>query len=592
MPRDLLMLDAFRSQGLKSVVYGGIIVAIIVAFVISSPFGRGQSRTKNPLKSECAVEVRGECVSPRDFRASLSLALPRADEAALKQLQLRKRVADGLVERNLLVQDAERLGVTVSDDDLNVDLIRGHALISMGVETPGVTLQQLRLDDERPMRVILATKSAKDFDQKAYDKAVRQTTGRGQAEFREMQKAEHIAARMRDLVRSRVRISDSEAYDVFVRERSTASFKVVKLSRQWFAKNAVDLSLDNLDKFAADHKAEVDGAWEQRKAQYAGECRRARHLLIKIDDNATDDDKVAARKRADEARVRFPKEKFEEIAREVSEDPGSAVDGGDLGCVQKGKMVKPFEDAVFALKAGEISGVVESKFGFHVIWLESILSGEAAEAQGRRELVKGMMLGLEAETKSVEAAKQIRAAVAGGKTLEAAVSEVVGAIEAAHAKSLEKGAKKNDKKDDKKDAKKDEKKDAKKPSDDPDRPSVEEKKDITAEGSVVAGAAQGVNPTALGFALQKPGDTTPDVIKLEQGYAVITLVEKKPASREAFEKDKDRFMSALLDAKRHDALIAYVANLREAAKAEIKVDPAYTSDAAGPANEGDPGDGP
>ncbi|MFO0659237.1 MAG: peptidylprolyl isomerase [Polyangiaceae bacterium] len=577
------MLDAFRSQGLKSVVYGGIIVAIIVAFVISSPFGKGQGKTKNPLKSECAVEVRGECVSPRDYRAALSLAFPRAEEAALKQLQLRKRIADGLVERTLLAQDAERLGITVSDDDLNQDLIRGHALVSLGVETPGITMQQLRLDDERPMRVILPPRNGKEFDQKNYEKSVRLATGRGPAEFRENQKVEQIAARMRDLVRSRVRISESEAYDVFVRERSTASFKVVKLTRQWFAKNAVDVSQEGLDKFATEHKAEIDAAWEQRKSQYAGECRRARHLLIKVEEGSSDDEKVAARKRAEEAKARFPKEKFEDIAREVSEDPGSAIDGGDLGCVQKGKMVKPFEDAVFALKAGEISGIVETKFGFHVIWLESILNGEQAEALGRREIVKGMMMGVEAETKAVEAAKQIRAAVAGGKTLEAATQEVVSAIEAARAKNAEKN-----KKGDKKEPTKDETK----PSEDPDRPVVEEKKDITADGTLLAGAATGVNPTALGFALTKPGETTPDVIKLEQGYAVITLVEKKPASRETFEKEKERFSAALLEAKRHDALVAYVNNLREAAKNEIKVDPAYTTDQAGPANDADPGDAP
>ena len=69
-------------------------------------------------------------------------------------------------------------------------------------------------------------------------------------------------------------------------------------------------------------------------------------------------------------------EDFAKLAGEFSEDPGSRAQGGDLGWFGRGMMVKPFEDAAFALKPGEVSGIVESQFGFHIIKLEERRGGQ------------------------------------------------------------------------------------------------------------------------------------------------------------------------------------------------------------------------
>src|SRR5690606_12401647 len=76
------------------------------------------------------------------------------------------------------------------------------------------------------------------------------------------------------------------------------------------------------------------------------------------------------------AELRKDPSRFAELAKQHSDDPGSAEQGGDLGFFGRGAMVKPFEDAVFKLKAGEISNLVETEFGFHIIRLNEVKGGE------------------------------------------------------------------------------------------------------------------------------------------------------------------------------------------------------------------------
>jgi peptidyl-prolyl cis-trans isomerase D len=137
---------------------------------------------------------------------------------------------------------------------------------------------------------------------------------------------------------------------------------------------------------------------EEVKAQYAAnmktytqeEQREAAHILIAVKPDAPDAEKAAAKKKADGiyAQAKANPAKFGDLAKQYSQDPGSAAQGGDLGSNPRGTMVKSFDDAVFAMKPGEIVGPVQSEFGWHVIKLIGVTPAKTLafdEAKGQIE---------------------------------------------------------------------------------------------------------------------------------------------------------------------------------------------------------------
>lgn len=121
--------------------------------------------------------------------------------------------------------------------------------------------------------------------------------------------------------------------------------------------------------------ADLRSYYEQNAQRLAGtEERRASHILINAPQSAPKAERDAARAKATEllAQARKAPDNFAALARKHSQDPGSANKGGDLEFFARGAMVKPFEEAVFALKKGEVSDLVETEFGFHIIRVTDI----------------------------------------------------------------------------------------------------------------------------------------------------------------------------------------------------------------------------
>lgn len=141
---------------------------------------------------------------------------------------------------------------------------------------------------------------------------------------------------------------------------------------------------------------EVAGYYESNKKRYTDEeARRSSHILI-----LSEKDKAAAKAKAEAilADVRKNPADFGKIAKAKSEDPGSAEKGGDLGVLEKGRFVKPVEDAILKLKQGEISDLVESEYGYHIITVTEVKPAQVKPL----EEVKGEIA---AEIKKQKAAK-------------------------------------------------------------------------------------------------------------------------------------------------------------------------------------------
>ncbi len=128
--------------------------------------------------------------------------------------------------------------------------------------------------------------------------------------------------------------------------------------------------------------------YEQEKSRFmSAEQRLASHILITVPEDAAPAVRAAAEKKAAELaeQARRPGADFEALAKANSQDPGSSESGGDLGWVEQGAMVKPFEDALFSMEAGEVRGPVQTDFGYHVLKLREVKGGQGQSFEDVRD---------------------------------------------------------------------------------------------------------------------------------------------------------------------------------------------------------------
>lgn len=148
---------------------------------------------------------------------------------------------------------------------------------------------------------------------------------------------------------------------------------------------------------------------ENRHSYLTAEQRLTSHILIEVPSDASPAAVEAARKAAQEARERIVEggDKFAEVAREVSDDAGSAQAGGDLGWIERGQMSGDFEEALFALEKGEVSKPVKTGYGFHVIKLRDIQEPQGQTFEEAREQVAADYRESEAERLYLEQADRL-----------------------------------------------------------------------------------------------------------------------------------------------------------------------------------------
>jgi len=184
---------------------------------------------------------------------------------------------------------------------------------------------------------------------------------------------------------------------------------------QFETKESIDvqllaLTLDDVARQISVPPAELQSYYEQNKASFTEpEQRRASHILLTVGEGGSAKDKDGARKLAQEllARIKARPDDFAKLAQEYSKDPGSAAKGGDLGFQGRNMLAsKPLEDALFGLKPGEISDIVETDFGLHLIRVTEIKGGAVAPFEQVKGKIEATFRQQQAQKKFAEAAEQ------------------------------------------------------------------------------------------------------------------------------------------------------------------------------------------
>lgn len=313
---------------------------------------------------------------------------PEAKQAVLDQLVAERAINAEIVRNHLTVGDAA-LQKAILDiqafrkEDGSFDMDRYKAALAAQGMTPDMFDARMRHD-------LAVQQLVGSVEQTAFaPRTVANRLSDINSEEREVQEMLFPAANYV----SQVKVTDDMVKAYY--DKNAAQFQVpatIKAEYVVFDQSAVEKQVNVTD-------AEVADAYNKNKARFTTpEKRTASHILINVKKGASAAEDAAAKAKAQAIldEVRKNPNDFAKIAKAQSQDPGSAELGGDLGVVQKGVFVKPVEDAIYGLKEGEVSGLVRSEFGYHIIKVtkvvpESQKSLEDAKPEIVAELKKAKM---------------------------------------------------------------------------------------------------------------------------------------------------------------------------------------------------------
>ena len=292
------------------------------------------------------------------------------DPSIMENPEIRKAVLDRLIADRLVTIGADRAGIRLSDRQLAEKIVAEPAFQEDGRFSKQRYEAIARANNLTPPG--LDERLRQDFAEQQFRDAILQTafvpkaTIDGFIRLSEQSRDVSVINFTPDQYLPKVKITPEQVksyYDEHPKEFTTP--EEVKV-------DYIELSVDALAAQATVTPEEVKRYYDEevKKGTFGvPEERRASHILITVAPDATDAQRKAAEEKAQKiaAEVRKNPKSFAEVAKKESQDPGSAAHGGDLGYFGRGAMVKPFEDAVFAAKKGDILGPVKSDFGYHVI---------------------------------------------------------------------------------------------------------------------------------------------------------------------------------------------------------------------------------
>ena len=379
------MLQAIRDR------VTGILAWLIIG-LISIPFALwGIDQYLQRDVKLYAAKVNDVEISVQDFRFAYlqqlnrlrNLLGERFDRATFSTPEFKKQVLERLVEEEVIVQAAGEAGMAISDALL---ASRIHAMQEFQ-EDGQFSEERYRLLLNRqnltPARFEQLMRRSLLIDQ--YVGGIRDTAVATPAEVDQGLRLQGQQRHVRY-----VRIPASDFQDVEISEEDIqARYQELKdrfIEPEQVRLQYIELKLSDLTAGIEVDEDELKRLYEQRKQQAADEQRRARHILVEVGQNASEQEVAAAREKAEKL-VKQLREgaDFAELAKKESDDPGSAPQGGDLGFFGRGAMVPEFEEAAFALAKGAISDPVRSPFGFHIIQVTDIRKGKAPSFEEMRD---------------------------------------------------------------------------------------------------------------------------------------------------------------------------------------------------------------
>ena len=394
------MLDAIRKH-----TQGWLAKAILA--IITIPFALfGIDSYLNQAGGNVAVAtVAGDKISVQEFSNSIENVRNRlqsegqkVDAALLDSPELKQSVLDGLITRRLVNKEVQNAHFRISDDQLNQHILSMPEFQENGKFSEDLyqkTLQQNKLTAakfESSIRSDMVTQQARDGVAKLAfaPQAIAEKALQFAFQQREVSTVDVKAS---DFI-SQVKVTPEQIKQYY--EQHKDKFKVPEQVKLEFAL----LSAASLMGQVSVSDQEVKEFYDANAAKFQGdEQRQASHILIGF----SGQDKETAKAKALDilAQVKKNPKNFEELAIKYSQDTGSATKGGDLGSFGRGAMVKPFEDAVFGMKVNQISDLVESEFGYHIIKLNGV-TGQATSFDQMKPQIKAELIFQKAQAKYAE----------------------------------------------------------------------------------------------------------------------------------------------------------------------------------------------
>lgn len=541
------MLNLFRQGGFMKAFLGGIVLLIMAAFAFD------YRQTSSGFKQECVVTVDDSCVDPKDYNLLTRLVgVPGMTNKALQKTGFPQHALNALVERELLLKEARRLGVGVSEDDIDAELALGRVHFSWPVDAPvpqavfqGMPFPKAGAQETLTYIPVRNSKT-NEFDFKLYRRQLQNLMRMSPKEFKKHQSDEITAWRVRQLLVAPVRISDEEAFLAYEQQQSKVTARFAEARYPWFERYAVNLDAAALAAYQTAHEADVTAAWDKAKEQWKEGCPLVHEIVFNYPPGADAEQRATTSEAAQRA-VALLKAgtAFEVVARASSEGAEASL-GGDLGCLNESSspVAKDLLAAVASLEVGKVSAIIETAKGLHVLRLDGKVVADPAPV-GRNHVSLKLALAEKAKERANAFANQVIADVKAGKLITEAVEArrkeyVVGATGVETEPLLVAAL------------------------DSVDVPKVDISRPVTRGTPTVIGLKE-TTSTGVLFGLEVGAVVeTPQATGL--GLAIIQLKEKDPATREAFDKDKAAIIENLTDQKRALILSDHLTRL----KAQVK----------------------